>query len=76
VFGDVVGISLLSPCMFRFRRKEGAGWQRASLTLTPRSAYVMRGASRSEWEHSIPAVDLLRYSVTFRTFRPDASKPR
>ena len=24
VFGDVVGISLLSPCTFRFRRKAGA----------------------------------------------------
>jgi hypothetical protein len=27
------------------------------------------GPSRTEWEHSIPAVDALRYSITFRTLR-------
>jgi alkylated DNA repair dioxygenase AlkB len=70
IFGDVVGISLLSPCTFRLRRKAGAGWQRASITLEPRSAYLLRGESRVEWEHSIPAVTDLRYSITFRNFRP------
>lgn len=69
VFGDVVGISLLSACRFRFRRKVGTEWQRASLTAEPRSAYLLRGPSRTEWEHSIPAVEALRYSVTFRTLR-------
>lgn len=66
-FGDVIGMSLLSPCRFRLRRKVGSRWERASLTLDPRSAYLLRGPSRTEWEHSIPAVDGLRYSVTFRT---------
>ena len=66
VFGDVVGISLLAPCTFRFRRKKEAGWDRANLTVEPRSIYLLRGPSRSEWEHSIPAVDALRYSLTFR----------
>jgi alkylated DNA repair dioxygenase AlkB len=70
VFGDVIGVSLLSPCVFRLRRKAGAKWERYSLTAEPRSAYLMRGPSRTEWEHSIPAVDSLRYSVTFRTLRP------
>jgi alkylated DNA repair dioxygenase AlkB len=69
VFGEVVGISLLSPCTFRFRRKAGAKWERASLTAEPRSAYLLRGLSRTEWEHSIPAVDVQRYSVTFRNLR-------
>jgi alkylated DNA repair dioxygenase AlkB len=69
VFGDVIGISLLSPCRFRFRRKAGTRWERASLTAEPRSAYLLRGPSRTEWEHSIPAVDALRYSVTFRNLR-------
>ncbi|HEX2220841.1 MAG TPA: alpha-ketoglutarate-dependent dioxygenase AlkB, partial [Gemmatimonadales bacterium] len=59
VFGDVIGISLAAPCRFRFRRKVGSRWERASLTLAPRSAYLLRGPSRSEWEHSIPAVDTL-----------------
>src|SRR5215216_3352190 len=69
VFGDVVGISLLSSCNFRFRRKAGSVWQRYSLTAEPRSVYLLRGEARTEWEHSIPAVDELRYSITFRTLR-------
>ena len=67
VFGDVIGISLLSPCVFRFRRKAGLRWERYSLIAEPRSAYLLRGASRTAWEHSIPAVAALRYSVTFRS---------
>jgi alkylated DNA repair dioxygenase AlkB len=68
-FGDVIGISLLSACRFRFRRKAGSGWERASLTAEPRSVYLLRGPSRTEWEHSIPAVDALWYSITLRTLR-------
>jgi alkylated DNA repair dioxygenase AlkB len=67
VFGDVIGISLLSSCRFRFRRKIGSAWQRASLVVEPRSVYLLRGPARTHWEHSIPAVDALRYSITFRT---------
>lgn len=70
VFGDVIGVSLLSPCVFRLRRKAGARWERYSLTADPRSAYLMRGPSRTEWEHSIPGVEALRYSITFRTLKP------
>jgi alkylated DNA repair dioxygenase AlkB len=66
VFGEVVGISLLSDCVFRFRRKTGTTWQRASLKMVPRSAYVLQGPARTEWEHSIPGVESLRYSITFR----------
>jgi alkylated DNA repair dioxygenase AlkB len=69
VFGDVIGISLLSSCTFRLRRKVGAKWERASIVAEPRSAYLMRGPSRTEWEHSIPPVDSLRYSITLRNFR-------
>jgi alkylated DNA repair dioxygenase AlkB len=69
VFGDVVGISLLSPCTFRFRRKAGMKWERRSLRAEPRSAYILQGPSRSEWEHSIPEVSELRYSITFRSLR-------
>jgi alkylated DNA repair dioxygenase AlkB len=68
-FGDVIGISLLSSCRFRLRRKAGGKWERASLEVEPRSAYLLRGPSRSEWEHSIPPVNALRYSMTFRNFR-------
>ncbi|MBY5368115.1 alpha-ketoglutarate-dependent dioxygenase AlkB [Rhizobium leguminosarum] len=66
VFGRVVGVSLLSSCTFRLRRRDGAKWQRRSLVLEPGSTYLMAGASRTLWEHSIPPVDRLRYSITFR----------
>ena len=69
VFADIIGVSLLSPCVFRLRRKTGATWQRAAVTLAPRSAYLLQDAVRTEWEHSIPAVETLRYSVTFRNMR-------
>jgi alkylated DNA repair dioxygenase AlkB len=69
----VVGISLLSPCIFRLRRKTVTAWERYSLTVEPRSAYLLRGASRTEWEHSIPAVEALRYSITFRSLRVRSS---
>ena len=69
VFGDVIGISLRSPCTFRLRRAVGESWERASIEAAPRSAYLLRGESRTVWEHSIPPVDALRYSVTFRDLK-------
>jgi alkylated DNA repair dioxygenase AlkB len=68
-YEDVIGISLASECVFRLRRKAGSSWRRRSITLAPRSVYVMRGPVRNEWEHSIPAVASLRYSITFRNLR-------
>jgi alkylated DNA repair dioxygenase AlkB len=70
MFGPkVVGISLLSPCRMRFRRDADDRRRVYELALAPRSAYVLGGASRSAWQHSIPATKGLRYSVTFRTVR-------
>jgi alkylated DNA repair dioxygenase AlkB len=71
VFGVVVGISLLSHCVFRLRRKVDQRWERVSLIAEPRSAYVLSGVVRDEWEHSIPPVSALRYSVTFRNLRTE-----
>jgi alkylated DNA repair dioxygenase AlkB len=68
-FGQIVGVSLLAQCVFRLRRAAGKRWQRFNLIAEPRSAYLMDGESRSVWEHSIPPVDALRYSVTFRNLR-------
>jgi hypothetical protein len=74
----VVGISLLSPCTFRLRRKTGGGrWVRASLVAEPGSAYLLAGPSRTEWEHSIPAVGSLRYSTAIsRTKESEDPMPR
>jgi alkylated DNA repair dioxygenase AlkB len=71
VFGEVVGISLLAPCTFRLRRQAARGWERVNLVAEPRSAYLLTGPARTEWEHSIPAVDALRYSITFRNLREE-----
>jgi alkylated DNA repair dioxygenase AlkB len=72
VFDDVIGISLGAACRFRLRRKQGAKWERAAIELAPRSAYLLRGPVRREWEHSIPPLDRLRYSVTFRSVKASA----
>jgi alkylated DNA repair dioxygenase AlkB len=78
VFGEVVAVSLLAPCLLRFRRKEEqegekvktkAKWERVNLWAEPRSGYHLSGPARSEWQHSILRLDSLRYSVTFRTMR-------
>ena len=69
VFGEVVGVSLLAPCVFRLRRAAGERWERVSVVAEPRSAYLLSGPARTEWEHSIPPVEALRYSITFRNLR-------
>jgi alkylated DNA repair dioxygenase AlkB len=69
VFGEVVGLSLLAPCTFRLRRRAGEKWERASIEAAPGSAYLLAGTARSQWEHSIPPVARLRYSLTFRNIR-------
>jgi len=66
-FERVFGLSLASACKFRFRRKIGNNWERFMLNAEPRSLYVMTGASRHVWAHSIPPVETPRYSITFRT---------
>jgi alkylated DNA repair dioxygenase AlkB len=71
MFEDVVALSFLAPCALRLRRQDGTGWQRQSVDIAPRSGYLLHGAVRSEWEHSIMPMDVLRYSVTFRSFRPE-----
>ena len=70
VFGNVMGLSLSSPCTFRLRKSNSEGlWERVSLRLEPRSAYFLADAARWIWEHSIPPVEGLRYSITFRNRR-------
>jgi alkylated DNA repair dioxygenase AlkB len=66
VFGQVVGVSLLAPCVLRFRRKIEGKWERVNVATEPRSAYFLSGPARLEWQHSILRVNGLRYSITFR----------
>jgi alkylated DNA repair protein (DNA oxidative demethylase) len=67
VFEQVVGISLGSPAVLRFRQRTVAGFRRVSLELEPRSAYLLAGPVRHDWEHSIAPGGLQRFSITFRT---------
>jgi alkylated DNA repair dioxygenase AlkB len=69
VFAEVIAFSFCSACRLRFRRRGDQGWERRAVMVQPRSVYMLRGPARSEWEHSIPAGESLRYSVTFRTLR-------
>lgn len=69
-FAEIVGVSLAGACTFKLRCGKAGQREIATLTLEPRSAYVLSGPSRTEWEHHIPATTALRYSVTFRTLKP------
>jgi alkylated DNA repair dioxygenase AlkB len=70
-FDRVFGLSLGSACKIRFRRAMDQGWQRFTIDAEPRSLYLLSGASRQLWEHSIAAVEAPRYSITFRTMAGD-----
>jgi alkylated DNA repair dioxygenase AlkB len=66
-FGVVVGVSLASDCLFRFRlREEDGRFRRVSVPLPRRSIYALTGAARQRWEHSIGPHPRLRYSITLR----------
>jgi alkylated DNA repair dioxygenase AlkB len=78
MFGDVAGISLGSTSRMKFRpyvspkdlgRINSPRRTTHEIELEPRSAYLMTAAARSHYEHSIPPVAALRYSITFRTIR-------
>lgn len=72
------GVSVLSSCTMRLRpylspaeaqRHTARRVTTHEIALPPRSAYIISGEARSRYEHSIPAVAELRYSITFRTLR-------
>ena len=78
MFGDIAGVSLGAACRMKFRPyvspKDAARLAAPRRTthqieLTPRSAYLIRGMARRDFEHSIPPVQARRYSITFRTVR-------
>ncbi|HVH48410.1 MAG TPA: alpha-ketoglutarate-dependent dioxygenase AlkB [Sphingomicrobium sp.] len=67
VFEQVVGVSLNSDAALRFRQRHEGGFRRASLEVAPRSAYLLSGEARWQWEHRITPGEQLRFSITFRT---------
>ena len=70
-FGIVAGVSFGAACRIRFQKGEGTTRETFAIELPPRSIYLLTGSAREEWQHSIPPVKELRYSVTFRTLRSE-----
>ena len=66
VFDRVVGVSLGAPTVMRFRQRTPGSFRRATAPLTPRSAYLMTGEARHDWEHSVPEQAATRWSIMFR----------
>lgn len=67
VFEHIIGISLGAEAVLRLRRGTGAGFERASVALPPRSVYHLSGEVRHGWEHSIAPMAIPRWSITFRS---------
>jgi alkylated DNA repair dioxygenase AlkB len=74
-FGTIIGLSLGAACRMRLRRyqrvrpKASRRGETVPIELQPRSIYIMSGPSRQLWQHSIPPVKELRYSIVMRTLR-------
>jgi alkylated DNA repair protein (DNA oxidative demethylase) len=67
VFDRVFGLSLGSGTVLRFRRRTARGFERFALDAAARSAYLLSGEIRHEWEHGLAPVSEPRYSITFRS---------
>jgi DNA oxidative demethylase len=73
VFGEpVVGISLGASALLRLRHR--AAGTICRVPLAPRSLYLLAGASRWVWEHHIPPVAAVRYSLTLRVAAAPSAK--
>jgi alkylated DNA repair dioxygenase AlkB len=71
-FDIIAGISLLSDCIFRLRPHDKTKYKRSAIISFPvnqRSLYIIQGAARKDWQHSIAPVKQLRYSITLRTLK-------
>ena len=69
-FELIVGISLGSACRMRFRHYPPRFRERSiALDIEPRSIYRLQHEARWEWQHSVPPVPDLRYSITYRSLR-------
>jgi len=61
-----LGVSLLTPATMRFRKPHGETDKDFTQLASLAPSTFFREA-RTDWEHSIPPLDALRYSITFRT---------
>lgn len=85
-FESIIGISLsgwatlrlrpLESLRGKFRGESRSPKEVTSLEVEPRSAYLMQKDSRWKYQHSIPKLKALRYSITFRTLPKNMRMPR
>jgi len=71
-YEQVAGVSLAGAARMRLRPYPPVDPKKAdvlTLSLAPRSAYLLTGSARWGWQHSIVPTPTLRYSITFRTRR-------
>lgn len=71
-FDAIMGLSLLTDCVFKLRPYDKAKQSRKNTQAFPverRSLYVIKGEARTAWEHSIAPVKEKRLSITLRTLR-------
>ncbi|MEO6536572.1 MAG: alpha-ketoglutarate-dependent dioxygenase AlkB [Candidatus Paceibacterota bacterium] len=73
-FEKILGVSLSGWCKFEMRKlAEGSDFESdkniepISMTVEPRSLYVMQNDSRWKYQHRVAPTKGLRYSITFRT---------
>jgi alkylated DNA repair dioxygenase AlkB len=74
-FESIVGVSLAGECRLRLRPyppAQGRNKDAITLTIEPRSAYLMQDEARWKWQHAVSPTKELRYSITFRTLAPNA----
>lgn len=72
----VVGISFGASETMRFRREFEDHFEMYKHELARRSLYVLSGAARAVWQHSLPPVQTQRYSITFRTVKENYRRDR
>ncbi|QIK97301.1 alpha-ketoglutarate-dependent dioxygenase AlkB [Sphingomonas sp. HDW15A] len=69
-FDEVIGVTLASDATLAFRRRREDGkFDRTKQPLHRRSAYLLSGEARAEWQHGIAEHEALRFSLTFRSLR-------
>src|SRR5437868_13713992 len=60
------GLSLGSGCRMQLRTGQAHSRRAVAVELPARTIYVLTGNARKEWQHMIPPVRQLRWSLTVR----------
>ncbi len=71
------GYQYIPHLLYRLRFQQRTDLQRQAFEtlLEPRSVYILSGAARDVWPHSLPPTKEPRFSVTFRTLKHTGSAP-